>query len=65
VEESTERAKIMAFQEKYLIRSKIRVCSRTIEQASCFNYLEFYVTYEIEKHIAEKKLQTLTEHWDH
>jgi hypothetical protein len=43
MEISSEKTKLMAFQEKYLNHSKIYIYNKITEQVSCFKYLGYYV----------------------
>jgi len=53
---SIVKTKIMAFQLKYPIRSKISVYSHITEQVKCFKYLGFNMAHENEKAIGENSL---------
>jgi hypothetical protein len=51
---STENSKILAFQGKYLTRSKLCMYNKITEQFKCFKYTGYYVAYQNKRSTAEK-----------
>jgi hypothetical protein len=52
MEISTEKTKIMAFQGKYPIQSKIYIYNKIMEQVNYFKYTRYYMVCENEKDVA-------------